>query len=121
MIIPLEGLLCYALFNLCMFYQKLFIERAQVRLYQHKYVKLALLAYGVAATVFGIAFILFWGWKVSWTDAATLYIFAFVITKFWGLVEDKLRLSRIVFIHFLISFVGLIGLAIALLRFIPQQ
>jgi hypothetical protein len=105
MTIPLEGLLCYALFNLCMFYQKLFIERAQVRLYQHKYVKLAL----------------FWGWKVSWTDAATLYIFAFVITKFWGLVEDKLRLSRIVFIHFLISFVGLIGLAIALLRFIPQQ
>lgn len=120
MIIPLEGLLCFALFNFCLFYQKLFIKRAQVRLMHHQYVKLALLAYGIAATVFGIAFVLFWGWKVSWTDAAVMYIFAFVITKFWGAVEDKLRLSRVVFIHFLISFVGLIGLAITLLRFIPS-
>jgi hypothetical protein len=120
MIIPLEGILCYALFNLCLFYQKLFIERAQIRLMHNRAVKLALLSYGIAATVFGIAFILFWGWKVSWSDAAVLYIFAFVITKFWGPVEAKLRLSRVVFIHFLISFVGLIGLAIALIRFIPQ-
>jgi hypothetical protein len=120
MIIPLEGILCYALFCLCLFYQKLFIQRAQLRLAQHRNVKLALLAYGILATVFGLAYVLYWGFKVSWTDAGLLYIFAFIITKFWGLVEDKLRLSRVVFIHFLLSFVGLIGLAITLLRFIPQ-
>lgn len=119
MVISLEGILCFALFNLCLVYQKLFIQQAQIRLFQYKKVKLALLAYGILATVFGLGFLLYWGWKVSWTDAAVLYIFAFVITKFWGLVEQKIRLSRFVFVHFLISFVALIALAILLLTFIP--
>ncbi len=119
MVISLEGILCYALFNLCLFYQKLFIQQAQIRLFQYKKVRLALLIYGILATVFGLMFILYWGWKVSWTEAAILYIFAFVITKFWGLVEHKIGLSRFAFAHAFISVFALIAFALLLLTFIP--
>ncbi len=94
----------YVVFSLLLFYQQLHIKNfggASQGL-------LALLnVFALIAMLFGIAFLLYFGYKVSWLFALALFAIALVVKFAWFSVEAKLGFRGAAPVLSLLGFVGI--------------
>ena len=98
---PVTLIVSYAVFSFLGFYQKLHIKNfkggSQVFL-------LSLNLFTLIATVFGVGFLLYYGYRVSWVESAVLFGVALVIQFVWFPIEAKLGLRNSYFIFSLSGF-----------------
>jgi len=99
---PISLILSYAAFSFFGFYQKLHIKNFRGA---SQSFLLALNLFTLAATLFGIGFLLYYGYKVSWLEAAVLFGVAFAIKFIWFPIEAKLGLRDSFFIFSLAGFI----------------
>jgi hypothetical protein len=94
----------YAGFSLLLFYQQLHIKNFG----GSSQGLLALLnVFALLAMLFGIAFLLYFGYKVSWLFAFALFAIALVVKFAWFAVEAKLGLRSAAPVLSLLGFVGI--------------
>ena len=94
-------ILSYTVFSFLGFYQKLHIKNFKGG---SQGFLLMLNLFTLAATVFGIGFLLYYGYKVSWIEAAILFAIALIIQFVWFPIEAKLGLRNSYFIFSLSGF-----------------
>ena len=100
--IPITLLASYAAFSFFGFYQKLHIKNFRGA---SQSFLLVLNLFTLTATVFGVGFLLYYGYKVSWIEAAILFGVAFAIKFIWFPIEAKLGLRNSYFMFSLAGFV----------------
>jgi len=99
---PISLILSYAAFSFFGFYQKLHIKN--FRGASQTYL-LVLNLFTLAATIFGVGFLFYYGYKVNWAEAAILFGVAFAIKLIWFPIEAKLGLRNSYFLFSLAGFV----------------
>ncbi len=92
----------YAAFSFFGFYQKLHIKNFRGA---SQSFLLVLNLFTLAATAFGVGFLLYYGYTVSWVEAAILFGVAFAIKFIWFPIEAKLGLRNSYFMFSLAGFV----------------
>ena len=100
--IPESLLVSYTLFSFFLFYQQLHVKNFQG----------ANIAFGTflaifcfAAMLFGLGFLLYYGYKVSWLQAGLLFVLAFLIKIVWFAIEAKIGLRGFAWVLSLAGFV----------------
>ncbi len=61
----------------------------------------------IVGMLFGLFFLIYWGYKVSWLQAATLFGIALALTIVWFPIEAKLGLSNSYWLFSLAGFITL--------------
>ena len=97
----------YAVFSLLLFYQQLHIKTLQGA---NQAFGMILSVFAFAAMLAGLAFLVFYGYTVSWLGALGLFGIALLVKVFWFGVEAKLGLRGLAPF---ISLAGLVGIPIA--------
>jgi hypothetical protein len=101
---PVTLVSAYVGFSLLLFYQQLHIKNF-VGASQGLLALLNIFALG--AMLFGIAFLLYFGYRVSWLLALALFGIALVVKLAWFSVEAKLGLRGMAPVLSLLGFVGI--------------
>ena len=94
----------YTGFSLLLFYQQLHIKNfggASQPFFVLLYV------FALVAMPFGIAFLLYFGYKVSWLLALGLFAISFAIKLVWFAVEARLGMRGVAPVLSLLGFVGI--------------
>lgn len=94
----------YALFSFFLFYQQLHVKNFRGA---SSGLHTALSLFALAAMLCGIAFLLYYGYKVSWLGAAGLFLISFVVKIVWFGIEAKLRIRHLAPYISLAGFVGI--------------
>ena len=89
--IPWLLLIAYTMLTFFSFYQKLHIKNFRG---ESEVFLMILNIFTLIATVFGLAFLVYWAWKVSWTQAFMIFIIAFLVRVLWFPIEAKLGLRN---------------------------
>jgi len=100
--IPITLLTSYVAFSFFGFHQKLHIKNFRGA---SQSFLLVLNLFTLAATAFGVGFLLYYGYKVSWVETAILFGVAFAIKFIWFPIEAKLGLGNSYFMFSLAGFV----------------
>lgn len=94
----------YAAFSFFVFYQQLHVKNfggaSQPFL-------LALSASALLSMLFGLAFLVYFGFKVSWLGAAGLFLISFAVKMLWFGIEAKLGIRHLAPFISISGFVGL--------------
>jgi len=100
--VPFSLLISYIGFSFFLFYQTLHIRnfRGASEVY-----KFALNIFVLLSRIFGISFLLYWGYHYSWLQSIYLYGVALAFQSLWFYVEAKLGLSHAYWIFSLVGFV----------------
>ena len=94
----------YTMFSLLLFYQQIHIKNFGGASQGF----LALLnVFALIAMLFGIAFLLYFGYKVSWLFAVALFCIALIVKFVWFAVEAKLGLRGAASVLSYLGFVGI--------------
>jgi hypothetical protein len=105
--IPISLIINYSIFSFFLFYQQLHVKNFN----GSSHIIGALLGIsGLAGTIFGIVFLFYWGYRVSWYQAAALFGIAFLIQCIWFLIEAKLGIKNI---YWVFSFTGVVVLPVS--------
>lgn len=99
--IPWQLLIAYTIYNFFAFYQKLHVKNFRG---SSQGFLLVLNIFALATTLFGIGFLIYWGWNVSWLQAIAVFVVALVIQSIWFFFEAKLGLRESYFVVSLIGF-----------------
>ena len=60
-----------------------------------------------AGMIYGLGFLIYWGYQISWFQAGTLFAIAFAIKLVWFPIEAKLGLRKSYWIFSLLGFAAL--------------
>ena len=102
MAIPTSLVISYILFSICLFYQKQHIKNFQG---SSEKAKLAINIFALIATIFGLGFLCYYGYKVNWVHSIILFFVAFAMQFVWFAVEAKLRLQKFSWVISMAGFV----------------
>jgi hypothetical protein len=102
--LPLTLIISYAAFSFFLFYQQLHLKNYQGA---SEILGAALSILALAGMVYGLGFLIYWGYKVSWLQAGILFALAFAIKLVWFPIEAKLGLRNSYWVFSLIGFVVL--------------
>lgn len=102
--IPTSLLISYTVFSFFLFYQQLHLKN-----FQGASAKLAVLLglFAFSGTLFGISFLFYWGYRVSWLQACLLFAIALFIQGVWFSIEARLRLRAFYWVFSLAGFIVL--------------
>lgn len=101
---PISLIISYAVFSFFLFYQQLHLKNFQGA----SEVFGALLGiFAFAGMLFGLGFLIYWGYKASWLQAATLFGIALAIKFVWFPIEAKLGLRNSYWVFSLTGFIAL--------------
>ncbi|OKH89055.1 hypothetical protein [Thalassospira sp. TSL5-1] len=105
--IPASLIVSYSIFSIFLFYQQLHVKKFN----GSSHLMGAVLGIsGLTGTIFGIVFLLFWGYEVSWYQAVALFGIAFLIQSIWFLIEAKFGIRNL---YGVFSLVGLVVLPVS--------
>jgi hypothetical protein len=82
-------IISYALYSIFLFYQQLHIKNFNGA---SQGFLLVLNVYAIAAMVAGVAYLIYYGVKISWLGALGLLVISFLIKLVWFRIESKLGL-----------------------------
>ncbi len=102
--IPWNLVAAYAVFSFFGFYQKLHIKNYQG---SSQGFLLVLNLFVLFAMLFGLGFIIYWGWQISWLQAIVVFIVAFAIQIIWFAFEAKLKLRNAYFVLSMLGFIAI--------------
>ena len=85
--IPISLALSYATFSFLLFYQQLHLKNYQG---ESAIFGIILGAFALISMLFGFGFLIYWGYKISWIEAVTLFGIAFAVQIAWFPIEAKL-------------------------------
>lgn len=102
--IPWQLFVAYTIYSFFGFYQKLHIKNFRG---SSQGFLLALNLFALATMVFGVGFLIYWGWSVSWLQAIGVFVIAFVIQSIWFFFEAKWGLRNSYFMLSLLGFVAI--------------
>jgi len=105
--IPLTLIVSYAVFSFFLFYQQLHLKN--FRGASQGFATLLGL-FALVGMIFGLGFLIYWGYKVSWLEAAILFGIAFAIKVVWFPIEARLGLTNS---YWLFSLAGFVALPVA--------
>lgn len=103
---PISLLVSYTLFSLFGFYQKLHIKNFKGA---SQGFLLALNLFVLVATIYGLGFLLYYGYTVSWVQAILLFVVSLLIQFVWFPIEAMLRIKEL---HIYLSLGGFIVLPV---------
>lgn len=102
--IPISLILSYSLYSFFLFYQQLHLKNFQGA---SQAFGLTLGVFAFAGMLFGLGFLLYYGYKVSWLQAGVLFLLAFVIKVVWFFIEAKAGLRNFARVFSIGGFVAL--------------
>lgn len=105
--IPWNLVAPYTIFNLFSFYQKLHIKNFQGA---SQGFLLFLNLFALASMLFSFAFLVYWGWHVSWGQAIAVFAITFAIQIIWFGIEAKIGLRNY---YFTLSMLGFLAIPIS--------
>ena len=101
---PITLIISYAVFSFFLFYQQLHLKNFQGASEAFG-AMLGIFAFG--GMLFGLGFLIYWGYKVSWLQAVALFGIAFAIKIVWFPIEAKLGLRNSYLFFSLAGFIAL--------------
>ncbi len=102
--IPVTLIISYAVFSFFLFYQQLHLKNFQGA---SKAFGAALGIFAFVGMIFGLGFLMYWGYKISWLQAGILFAIAFAIKLVWFPIEAKLGLRNSYWIFSVVGFAAL--------------
>ena len=99
-------MIIYAVYSLFLFYQQLHLRNFQGSNELYRFL-LGIFAFG--GMLYGFAFLIYWGYTVSWVQALVLFGIGFGIKILWFQIESFLGLRNF---YWLFSFAGFVVLPI---------
>lgn len=103
---PITLFVSYTLFSLFGFYQKLHIKNFKGGSQGFLFI---LNLFVLVATLYGLGFLLYYGYSVSWIQAALLFVVSLAIQFVWFPIEAKLGIKDL---HIFMSLGGFVVLPI---------
>lgn len=101
---PITLIISYAAFSFFLFYQQLHIKNFRG---SSEAFRAILVIFSFGGMLFGWVFLIYWGYKVSWLQAAVLFGIAFTIKTVWFPIEAKLGLRNSYWFFSLAGFIAL--------------
>ncbi len=101
---PITLIISYAIFSFFLFYQQLHLKNFRGA---SEVFEASLGIFALIGMLFGLGFLIYWGYKVSWLQAAALFGIAFAIKIVWFPIEAKLGLRNFYWLFSLAGFVAL--------------
>jgi len=98
---PISLIVSYTIFSFFGFYQKLHIKNFRG---SSQGFLLALNLFTLIATLFGIGFLIYYGFSVSWVNAGILIAIAFAIKFVWFPLEAKIGIKDLATYFSLLGF-----------------
>lgn len=105
---PMSLLASYVLFSFFLFYQQLHVKKYEGASAAFG-AFLTLFAFG--GTVFGLGFLVYYGYRTTWSHALLLFVIALAVKVLWFPLEIRLR-TRIRYLVLFLSFGGFVGLPV---------
>ncbi len=102
--VPTPLLISYVGFTLFLFYQRLHIKTFHGSSVIFPFV---LNIFALAGMLFGLWFLIYYGYKISWLQAIFLFVLAFLVKIVWFAIEAKIGLRGLALFFSLAGFVGL--------------
>ncbi len=102
--IPVSLIISYAVFSFFLFYQQLHLKNFRGA---SKAFGAALGIFVSVGTVYGLGFLIYWGYKISWFQAGILFAISLAIMLIWFPIEAKLGLRNSYFTFSLMGFAAL--------------
>ncbi len=106
----------YSLYSLFVFYQQLQVKNFRGASQQMHFV---LSAFALLGMLFGIGFLAYYGYRVSWLGAGVLFLAAFAVKIVWFFFEAKLGIRGLAAYISLAGFVAIPVLGYLLWASIP--
>lgn len=94
----------YTLFSFFLFYQQLHVKNFRGASEGFYFL---LNAFAFISMLGGLAFLLYYGYKISWLDTLALFGISFVVKAVWFSIEAKLELRNLAPFISLIGFIGI--------------
>jgi len=101
---PISLITSYTIFSFFLFYQQLHLKNFQGA---SEAFGTLLGIFAFVGMLFGLGFLIYWGYKVSWLQAAALFGIAFAIKFVWFPIEAKLGLRNSYWVFSLAGFIAL--------------
>ena len=101
---PVSLIVSYGVFSFFLFYQQLHLKNFQGA---SEVVGAALGIFVLVGMIYGLGFLIYWGYKNSWLQAGILFALAFAIKLIWFPIEAKLGLRNSYWIFSLLGFAAL--------------
>lgn len=101
---PLSLIISYSIFSFFLFYQQLHFKNFHG---ESEAFGALLGIFALVGMLYGLGFLIYWGYKVSWLQAAALFSIAFAIKIVWFPIEARLGLRNTYWVFSLIGFVAL--------------
>jgi len=102
--IPIILIVSYVVFSFFLFYQQLHLKKFQG---SSEVFQLGLGIFALLAMIYGLGYLIYWGIKVSWLQAALLFVISLGIKIIWFPIEAKLGLRNSYWVFSLLGFVAL--------------
>ena len=102
--IPVRLIISYAVFSFFLFYQQLHLKNFQGA---SEAFGAALGIFAFVGMIYGLGFLIYWGYKISWLQAGILFAIAFAIKLVWFPIEAKLGLRNSYRIFSMLGFAAL--------------
>lgn len=99
--IPMSLIVSSALYSLFVFYQKLHIKRFDGA---SELLSIVLSVFVFFGMVYGFGFLIYWGYKVDWLQAISLFVIGFAVQLVWFPVEAILKLRSFYWAFSLLGF-----------------
>lgn len=90
-----------SLFSLFLFYQKLHLKNFGGA---SEALNIALLIFTFGGTIYGASFLIYWGYKIDWLQAITLFAIGFIAQLIWFSIEAILKLRSLYWVFSLLGF-----------------